>query len=292
MNKITTQMVTIGDSCFEQYVITDTAAKTEITITPERGGMMTGFTLNGEEFLWCRYPNFGEVNRPRFAIPILFPTCQKCENGVLTFDGVNYPMEIHGLAALCPWEVDSVGPDGVTLSLEATPLTKFMYPFDFALLVNYKLTGNKVTIGLTVINDDEKPMPFSFGYHPYFCTSALENVEFDIKCATYSTDPKSMTPAPEKITLPRDPGVDNSCRMLTGVEFPMVMTDKGNGHKVTIDADEYFTNGILWQQDAENFVCMEPWNGWANSVNEEGKHEILEPGEALYSEWSITIEKI
>ena len=73
---------------------------------------------------------------------------------------------------------------------------------------------------------------------------------------------------------------------------PMSFTDKGNGHKVTVDADETFTNGVLWQQDAESFVCMEPWNGWANSVNEEGKHEVLEPDEAMTSEWSITIEKV
>ena len=79
---------------------------------------------------------------------------------------------------------------------------------------------------------------------------------------------------------------------MTGVEFPMSFTDKGNGHKVTVDADETFTNGVLWQQDAESFVCMEPWNGWANSVNEEGKHEVLEPDEAMTSEWSITIEKV
>ena len=68
----------------------------------------------------------------------------------------------------------------------------------------------------------------------------------------------------------------------------MTLTDKGNGHKVTVDADETFENGVLWQQDAESFVCMEPWNGWANSVNEDGKHEVLEPDEAMTSEWSIS----
>ena len=36
---------------------------------------------------------------------------------------------------------------------------------------------------------------------------------------------------------------------------------------------------------------MEPLNGLANSVNEDGKHEVLEPDEAMTSEWSITIEK-
>ena len=44
-----------------------------------------------------------------------------------------------------------------------------------------------------------------------------------------------------------------------------------------MNADESFTNGVLWQQDAENFVCMEPWNGWANSVNEEASTRCWSP---------------
>ena len=75
-------------------------------------------------------------------------------------------METHGFADLCAWDVESVGPDGVTLALESTPLTKFLYPFDFTLLVNYNLEGNKAAISLTVINEGDKPMPFSFGYPP------------------------------------------------------------------------------------------------------------------------------
>ena len=81
-------------------------------------------------------------------------------------------------------------------------------------------------------------------------------------------------------------------RLLTGVQFPMTLTDSGNGHKVTVDADDSFDHAVLWQQDAESFVCMEPWNGWANSVNEEGRHEVLEPDEAMTADWSITIEKV
>ena len=50
MNQITTQYVTEGGTCFEQYVITDPVAKTALTITPERGGMVTGFTLDGDEY--------------------------------------------------------------------------------------------------------------------------------------------------------------------------------------------------------------------------------------------------
>ena len=38
----------------------------------------------------------------------------------------------------------------------------------------------------------------------------------------------------------------------------MTLTDSGNGHKVTVDADDSFDHAVLWQQDAESFVCMEP----------------------------------
>ncbi len=72
---------------------------------------------------------------------------------------------------------------------------------------------------------------------------------------------------------------------------PDAATDVGNGHKVTVSFDEsVFSNGVLWQQDAESFVCMEPWNGWANSVNEDGRHEELNPGESKEFKWSVTIE--
>ena len=291
MNQITTQYVTEGGTCYEQYVITDPAAKTALTITPERGGMITGFTLDGDEYIWTRRPNFSECNRPRFGVPVLFPSCGNPDGGVHLFDGKAYPMECHGFADLCAWEVESVGPDGVTLILESTPLTKFLYPFDFTLLVNYDLNGTTASISMTVINEGDVPMPFSFGYHPYFTASALENVDFDIKCATCSENAKGEQPAaPETITLTRKEGSADSIRLMTGVKSPMRLTDSGSGHTVEVAFDEsVFTNGVLWQQDAETFVCMEPWNGWANSVNEAGRHIELAPGASKTFAWSITI---
>ena len=125
MNQITTRYITEGDACYEQYVISDPAAKTELVITPERGGMINGFTLDGDEYIWTRRPNFSECNRPRFGVPVLFPSCGNPDGGVHNFDGKAYPMETHGFADLCAWDVESVGPDGVTLALESTPLTKF-----------------------------------------------------------------------------------------------------------------------------------------------------------------------
>lgn len=290
-------MSTLSTGTYEKYsaryaTLTLTDGAFALTVTPEKGGMATSFTKDGEEYLWLRDKNYESTDRPRCGIPILFPSCSKPEGGVHIFDGAAYPIEIHGFADLLPWQVARADDEAIELTLTPNGLTKFCYPFDFKLTMRYTLTGNTAHLALTVANTGDKTLPFSVGFHPYFATSALENVTFDITAATCSESPTGEQPAaPAQITLTKVEGAADSTRLLTGVKSPMVLTDSGNGHKVTVAFDEAkFGKAVLWQQSAERFVCMEPWNGWANSVNEPGKHEELAPGAASTFAWSITIE--
>ena len=290
-------MSVIKTGTYEKYgvhyaTLTLTDGDYALTVTPEKGGMATSFTKNGEEYLWLRDKNFESTDRPRCGIPILFPSCSKPDGGVHHFGGADYPIEVHGLADLVPWQVKTAADDAIELTLAPNGLTKFVYPFDFLLAMRYTLAGNTATLALTVANTGDKDLPFSVGFHPYFAASSLDNVSFAIDAATCSENAKGEQPAaPETITLTRKPGSADSIRLMTGVKSPMVMTDAGNGHKVTVAFDEAnFGKGVLWQQDAESFVCMEPWNGWANSVNEEGRHETLAPGAHKTFTWSVTIE--
>ena len=290
-------MSTIQTGTYEKYgvryaTLTLTDGDYALTVTPEKGGMATSFTKNGEEYLWLRDKNFESTDRPRCGIPILFPNCGKPDGGVHHFGGADYPIEVHGLADLVPWQVKTAADDAIELTLAPNGLTKFVYPFDFLLTMRYTLAGHTATLALTVANTGDKDLPFSVGFHPYFAASSLDNVSFAIDAATCSENAKGEQPAaPETITLTRKPGSADSIRLMTGVKSPMVMTDAGNGHKVTVAFDEAdFGKGVLWQQDAESFVCMEPWNGWANSVNEEGRHETLAHGAEKTFAWSVTID--
>ena len=290
-------MAKLNEGVYEKYgvsykTLTLTDGDFALTVTPEKGGMATSFTKAGDEYLWLRDKNFESTDRPRCGVPILFPNCGKPDGGVHHFNGVDCPIENHGLADLLPWQVKSATDEAIELTLTPNGLTKFVYPFEFCLTMRYTLTGGKAGLALTVENKGDKEMPFSVGFHPYFAASKLENVSFDIKAATCSESAKGEQPAaPAQITLTKKDGAAESIRLLTGVKSPMALTDSGNGHKVTVAFDEAaFGNGVLWQQNAETFVCMEPWNGWANSVNEDGKHETLAPGASKAFAWSITIE--
>ena len=289
-------MSTVSNGTYEKYgvsykTITLTDGAYALTVTPEKGGMATSFTKNGEEYLWLRDKNFESTDRPRCGVPILFPSCGKPDGGVHLFDGTPYPMEVHGFADLLPWQVKTAADDVIELTLAPNGLTKFVYPFDFLLTMRYTLAGARAELALTVENTGAKPLPFSVGFHPYFGVSAVENVTFDIKAATCSDNAKGEQPAaPAQITLTKKPGSADSIRLMTGVESPMIFHDAVSGHTVTVDFGDGFGNGVLWQQDVESFVCMEPWNGWANSVNEPGKHEELAPGASKTYIWGITID--
>ena len=289
-------MSTVSNGTYEKYgvsykTITLTDGAYALTVTPEKGGMATSFTRKGEEYLWLRDKNFESTDRPRCGVPILFPSCGKPDGGVHLFDGAPYPMEVHGFADLLPWQVKTAADDVIELTLAPNGLTKFVYPFDFLLTMRYTLAGARAELALTVENTGAKPLPFSVGFHPYFGVSAVENVTFDIKAATCSDNAKGEQPAaPAQITLTKKPGSADSIRLMTGVESPMIFHDAVSGHTVTVDFGDGFGNGVLWQQDVESFVCMEPWNGWANSVNEEGRHIELNPGESKEFKWSVTIE--
>ena len=289
-------MSKLSNGTYEKYAaqyatLTLTDGEYALTVTPEKGGMATSFTRNGEEYLWLRDKNYESTDRPRCGIPILFPNCGKPDGGVHHFGGADYPMEVHGFADLLPWQVRTAADEEIVLTLAPNGLTKFVYPFDFLLEMRYTLEGPKAGLALTVHNTGDKALPFSVGFHPYFGVSNLDNVSFAIDAATCSQNAKGEQPAaPATITLTRKEGSADSIRLLTGVKSPMTLPDSGTGHTVEVAFDEeVFHNGVLWQQDAERFVCMEPWNGWANSVNEEGRHIELAPGESKTFAWSVTI---
>ncbi|MFR6662969.1 MAG: hypothetical protein ACLURG_06915 [Gemmiger sp.] len=171
-------MSTLTTGTYEKYgasykTLTLTDGEYAFTVTPEKGGMATSFTKNGEEYLWLRDKNFESTDRPRCGIPILFPNCGKPDDGVHHFGGAAYPIEVHGLADLLPWQVKTADDSAIELTLTPNGLTKFVYPFDFALTMRYTLCGSTATLALTVANTGDKALPFSVGFHPYFAASKL-----------------------------------------------------------------------------------------------------------------------
>lgn len=121
---------------YTAYVLADTGAGTTATVVPEKGGMVTSFTKNGDEYSWLREPNFSQPERPRCAMPVLFPMCGRAPQDANTFGGKSYPMIIHGIVHSMPWQVVETGEtDGASVTVRVTDNaeTRESYPFASAL---------------------------------------------------------------------------------------------------------------------------------------------------------------
>ncbi|MEG0911153.1 MAG: aldose epimerase [Ruthenibacterium sp.] len=275
---------------YTAYFLADTDACTTAVIVPEKGGMATSFCKNGAEYLWLREPNFSLPERPRCAVPVLFPVCGRCENGENIFDGKAYPMDIHGFAHSMPWQVvgqDTTDGASLTIQLKDSDATHIFYPFAFCVTLTYVLKGGVLSVLQQYQNAGDVSMPFSFGFHPYFAISDVRNLVWDVRAKSQMNDDfTSFTAAPARVDFPYDP--DQVTRYYAGVESPMSFTDTQLNHTVTVHFDAHSTNAVLWSQCELGFVCMEPWNGFPNSLQTK-QHETLAAGESLHAVMSIEI---
>lgn len=275
---------------YECYTLADTDAGTTAVIVPEKGGMAVSLTKGGEEFCWLRHPNFEQPERPRCGVPICFPVCGPTPDEGNEFLGARYPMTVHGLLHSVPWHYDGEDThDGasLTVAVHDDAETRKSYPFAFRVRVTYTLRGAKLCVAQTYENTGSEAMPFSFGFHPYFSITHVDNLVWDLR-AENVRDAATGALAPfAGVDFPYD--ADQTTRHYAGVQSPMSFWDKGNGHRVTVAFDRHFTNAVLWQQGAERFVCMEPWNGYPGSLR--GAHETLPAGESLHAEFTIEWDK-
>ncbi len=281
---------------FCNVVLCDTDAKTSATLTPARGGMLTSFCLDGHEYIYLNTDNYYTNERPRCAMPILFPCCGRTEDETYTWNGKEYPMTIHGIVHTISWTVTAHSTENgasVTLTRRSDEETRKLYPFDFELNFTYTLRGSTLTLHQEYRNTGSEAMPYNFGFHPYFKVSRLENARVDVIAETKAmpADPGKLAPfTPGTVTLPRECAKDSI--LFGGVKDRFILTDTETGRRATVHFDDNFHYGMLWNlpgmEPDDNFICVEPWNGIPNSLRT-GTYELLEAGSARTAELSIEI---
>ncbi|MDQ0256715.1 galactose mutarotase-like enzyme [Evansella vedderi] len=271
------------------FYLRDEAANTQVRITPEKGGMITGFSLNGAEYLYIDEGNLLSDERPKSAMPILFPICGPLADDRLYLKGRYYPMEIHGIAHIQPWKVTSLDEinNELVVELISNNETKKAFPYEFSLKFTYRLSGRTLTVQQEYENLSKETMPFNYGFHPYFQMSTLEQLIFYIDAQTYfSLEDNQMKGLDGNVVMPAG---SPSSLFLSGMKSPASFEDKTTGRKVSLHFDSNFKHLVLWSIPEKEFICLEPWNGSFNELNLGGGLK-LQPGEVHKAELSITIE--
>ena len=262
-----------------EYSIQDTSGIRAV-ILPEKGATVISLCKDGTEFLYCDHQNLSSPERPRCGMPFLFPIFGRLQDGKYSWDGTEYAMEIHGFGHTSSWKVAAQEDAMLRLVLEANEDTLTQYPFRFRVTLEFTVEQGALTIRQTYENLDEKPMPYNYGFHPYFLTEKLENLRVETNADTFfdfAVGGKAFGRGSVSLSMPE--GAPETGAAFMGVHGPTVLHNDSERKRLTMEFDKSFHTHVLWSQAGKKFLCVEPVNGSANGLNT-GIYLTLQPGES------------
>lgn len=261
------------------YTISDHTG-VQVTVLPEKGATAVSLQKNGTEFLYRDDENLNSPERPRCGVPFLFPTFGRMQNETYSWNGVNYPMYIHGFAHTSPWNVESHSEDTLVLTLSSTEAIRQMYPFDFLVRMTFQTKDGALTITQEYENRGNEPMPYAFGFHPYYLLEKLDHA-----CVTAQADVRidfasgKMIPfGTGTIQLEEPETAPEVGAALAGLKSPVVLEIPQEHRRITMEFSPDFPQLVLWHPKNSSFLCVEPINGSPNGFNT-GNHLTLAAGE-------------
>jgi galactose mutarotase-like enzyme len=148
------------------------------------------------------------------------------------------------------------------------------------------MQGNILEVQQNYTNKSSEPMPFSFGFHPYFAISDKTQLEFEIPSSEYQDQKtKEMHSFNGNFDFNRDE-IDVAFKQLTSQSASV--TDHSRKLKLTLDYDDAFPILVFWTLKGKDFYCLEPWSAARNSINT-GEHlTVLEPGASYSASFKLT----
>lgn len=266
---------------------------TQAVILPEKGATVISLRHQEREFLYRDRANLESPERPRCGIPFLFPIFGRLKDGRYQWDGETYSMEIHGFAHTSPWTVLDHKADTLVLELTAGEKTLAQYPFRFRTELQFLVREGSLTITQIFENPDTKPMPYSFGFHPYFLLEDLANARVETTAGLHF-DFSAGKPLPfghgeVGISIPE--GAPEAGSAFMEASGPTSLHLPAEGRRVTMEHGADFPQIVLWTQAGKPFLCVEPINGTANGLNT-GVYDTLLPGRRSQAELTIRIHNI
>jgi galactose mutarotase-like enzyme len=237
------------------------------------------------ELLWQAGPVW-----PQHA-PVLFPIVGQLAGDTLRTGGGAYPMGRHGFARRRRFTWLGQSPSGCSLELCDDAETRAHYPFAFRLRLAYVLADDGLTVTVEIENPGPPTLPASVGIHPAFRWPLAEGVAKSAHRLIFS----ALEPAPiyrladgllknETFASPvvgRALALDESLFAADAIVIRNLASRAvryaAPGAPVLDVSWTGFRDLGLWSKAGGDFLCIEPWYGYASPEGFDGPFE-TKPG--------------
>lgn len=296
----------------------DSGSGLSATFVPEAGMIVASLAFEGEEFLDQREGLDRYVeSASTMGIPILYPWANRLARDSWKFgpqpariDPGAYRVKrdenglaIHGtLAASSFWKVskaraeDDLSSASVKATLEfgAHPELLQTFPFPHRLELEYRLTGQKLSVRTTVTPTGDLAVPLAYGFHPYLTLPGSARSDWTVQLpemVRLETDfrhiPTGRTARTDAFEGPLEQREydDSFGSVAEGATFSVA----DERRQLTVCLERGFRAAQIYSPADEDFICFEPMKAPTNALVSGQDLTSVEPGESDISEFSITI---
>ena len=238
--------------------------------------------------------------------PILFPVVGRPNGDVIRFDGVEYAMKQHGFARRLMFELVEHESGRALFRLTDSEETRAVYPFAFALEIEFALEGPVLAINVRIANRGDVMMPASFGFHPAFAWPLPYGEPREAHRIVFETDePEALkeivlggqigaagrpSPLNGRTLVLRDDLFVSDALIWDPVHSRRVTYGAPTGPQIELAFPDTSKLGI-WTKPGAHYVCIEPWHGIADPEGFTGDFRD-KPGVfeiAPHSDWRCTL---
>jgi aldose 1-epimerase len=248
---------------------------------------------------------------------VLAPWPNRLGDGRYSYDGLHATAAldepdrhnaIHGLVRWMAWHMVSRAQNVLVLGCTLHPQPG--YPWRLALLNEYRLGRDGLTVSCTVTNLDRTPAPFGIGFHPYLTLSTpIDSTSLAIPARKrLVTDERGLPTATSSVTgsafdftAPRwigdtvlDTGFTDLRRDADGMAR-VELDDTAGGRGVTVWMDEHFAYVMVFTGDTlepvsrrRGSIAVEPMSCPPDALRSGVDLVRLEPGASWSGRWGIT----
>lgn len=235
----------------------------------------------GQDLLWN-----GDAAFWTGRAPILFPIVGALAGGSYRLGATQYALPQHGFGRRRRFTVIDAGPSHAHLRLVSEAETRAVYPFDFELDMAFAVAEARLQVTATLGNTGASDLPASFGFHPAF--------RWPLPGGGARADHQIRFDAAETAPVHRPDA--------HGLLAPVARPDHLTGRVLQLD-DALFADGALifteiaghgltygpahgphlrvtypdtphlgfWSKPGAPFVCIEPWQGYADPAGFDGE---------------------
>ena len=208
-----------------------------------KGAFVNSLIIDGDTTIFPR-----NVDNPkRGGIPILGPIPGPIVG--TTWENIYPKMHQHGSDRETVWDAFSVTKTGVILE-RLIGAKEFL--FNGRLIIKFNLLDKGIEISRSITNFEDKPREIGSAFHPYF---------------TFNRD-SVVGPAGIAKLFPLTSG--KSVIIKPGISL-VTLSRESISYKIIAKPQPHIT--LLWTDNPDKYVCLEPW--WA----EKGKGDIIGPRE-------------